>query len=414
MRIRTARCGRCGADVQLRDGAPSARCERCETQVSLQDALREEQASARRYPSETPLRVGMAGLFGGKRYQLIGRVVYSTVEEGETCFWEEFQLLAPDGDIFYLEYDEGQWKLLERFTPQNPIGPQEMASLRAGSNLRLEAGTSVVRERGKATVQSVQGELTYSIRAGDQVDYLEAAYLNRWYSVEWREEEIEFYRGKLLARKEVFHHFGLTAQISALEAGENRRRSQKYFAAVCLALSLLAFIFYGIALTGGKVISKESVDLNIVSEEGIRFGPVTLSPGMYVHRLIIYGSMQDASAWVAGVLETAGGAELVGTQRDFWDEHGYDADGAWHESDLRAQSDFVVREAQPYYVHLYVERDTPTGSFRNVGYELRGGVLHPTFFLPYGIIAFILAVVFFCVSSPETLQKLAESMDDDE
>jgi len=413
MRLRVVECNQCGSAVQLRDGASTAKCGQCNATVTLEDALRAEQRRERRHPNPTPLRIGMKGVFGGKEYQIIGRVVYSMVEEGKTYYWDEFQLLAADGDCLYLEYDEGQWKAMERFTPTHPIGPQEAFQLAEGSYLSLEGGLSTVTDIAAARVCHVQGETAYPVQASDELNYLDASTLNRFYTVEWTGDEIEFYRGRLLSEREVFHHFNLKAQIAALDATEGRRRSQKVFALVCLILAVLSFILWGISLTGGKRVSQASVPVASVPQpDGLRLGPITLDPGMHVHRLIIRGLMKDASAWVAGVLETTDGTELIGTQRDFWDESGYDSEGYWHEADLRAQTDFVVKQPNPYYIHLYAEPDTPSALSQTIGYELRGGVIYPAYFLHYGVLTLILSIIFFCVSSPEILKKVAESADD--
>lgn len=412
MRLRVVKCEKCGGTVQLRQGVSSALCQQCGATVSLAEALRAEEALARRFPNPTPLRLGMKARIKGTEYELTGRIVLGMVEEGVTYYWNEFELISADGDCLFLEYDEGRWKLMETFVPKNPLGPDEAARLRSGSRISLDDGVAIVTQISQSTVHFVQGELTYAATVGDRVRYLDAGYGNGFYTVEWSEDEIEFYRGRMLSDREVLIAFGLRKEIAALDAIGNRRRSQRMFAVVCLFLSLMAFIGWGASLGGGTVVGHGEIPLTSITADGTRFGPVNLNPG--VHRLVIHGSMTQASAWVAGVLESEDEIELVGTQRDLWDESGSDSDGPWHEWDLRSQSDFVIKQPGRYYVRLYAEPDTPYGSYGNVGYELRSGVIYPMYFLFYAIVALIVSIIVFCMSSPETLKKLAESARDDD
>jgi len=412
MRLRVVKCEKCGGTVPLRQGATSGQCQQCGATVSLAEAARAEEALARRFPNPTPLRLGMKARVKGTEYELTGRIVLGMVEEGVTYYWNEFELISADGDCLFLEYDEGRWKLMETFVPKHPIGPDEAARLRRGSRLSLEDDVTIVTEINRATVHFVQGELTYAATVGDRVTYLDAGYGNEFYTVEWSEDEIEFYRGRMLSDREVLIAFGLRKELAALEAIAHRQRSQRIFAAVCLFLSLVAFIGWGVSLGGGTVVSHGEIPLTSITADGARFGPVNLNSG--VHRLVIHASMTQASAWVAGILESEDEIELVGTQRDLWDESGYDSEGAWHEWDLRSQSDFVIKQPGRYYVRLYAEPDTPYGSYGNVGYELRRGVIYPVYLLTYAIGALIVSLIVFCISSPETLKKLAESANDDD
>jgi hypothetical protein len=413
MRLRVVRCDKCGGSVQLRQGTTSGECGQCGTAVTLVEALRAERERALEFPNPTPLRLGMKAMFHGREYELIGRLVLRTREEGTTYQWDEFELIAADGDVLFLEYDEGKWKLMVPFVPEQPIGPQEIAPLGKGSSVSLGGVNATIADKGRSEVCCVEGELTFAAKVGDSRHYLDASYLNQLYVVEWNEEEIEFYRGQLLSDREVFQAFGLREQLVALDAAGRRNQSRKIFATVCLLASVCAFIAWGIALASGKVVSQGSVPIASVPKDGVRFQPMTLQPQMRVHRLVIHGSMHEASAWVAGVLEAADGRELLGTQRSFWDESGYDSDGHWHESDLNAHTNFVATRPGPYRIHLYAEPDTPRGSYGEAGYRLLGGAIYPSYFLTYAIVTLIVAVIFFFMGSKETLKKMAESSDDD-
>jgi hypothetical protein len=411
LRLRVANCKSCGAPVRLEEDAPSVTCDRCGTVLTREDILRADAKSSRKHPNLTPVKLGMKGHFRGREYEVIGRLVLSTMEEGEKYTWTEFQLISAEGEVLYLELDEGDWKLMEPFVPLTPFDPK--AGFHGeGSQVKLEQSNAVVTGSGTATVEMVEGELTYAATIGQQRSYLDAKTLSTQYAVEWTEDELEFYRGKLLSQREVLKAFGLNEQLRALESREQQGRSQTAFAAVCLLLSIVAFVMGGVALDSGTVVSKSTVTVSSVGQEGARFGPITLDPKRRVHRLTVFGQMSESSAWVSGVLEKGEGTELIGTQGDFWDESGHDSDGYWHESDLRKSSDFVARSPGPYYLRVYAESDNPDrAAAQTAGYELRAGAVYPTYFFVFGVISLLMSFLFFMVGSREKLAKMAEEAD---
>jgi hypothetical protein len=382
--------------------------------VTLALALEAERQAARRFHNSTPLRLGMKATMRGREYELTGRIVISMMEEGVRYPWDEFLLVSSDGDCLFLEYDEGQWKLTETFVPNTPVSPQEAVKLGVQGQVNLDGVSAHITQISRATINFVEGELTWAAEAGDSVDYFDAQGFGRIYSVEWSEDEIEFYKGQFLSNREVFVAFGLKNELSALDAMERARKAQNQCAVLFLGLAIIAFIGYGYALGSGTLVNggQAQADINGIPPAGIAMGPIKLDPVGRVHRLTIHGSMNQASAWVAAVLETADGDELIGTQGDFWDETGQDSDGPWHEWDLRSQSDFVIREAGTYNIRLMTERETIGGSYQNVAYQLRSGAIYPGYFLLYGIFVLILSVLYFCIGNREKLKKMSEEADD--
>lgn len=442
MRLRTVKCPKCGGSIRFEPGVESTQCMQCGETIPLAEALRLQEESARYFPNPTPLRLGMKAMFQGVEYELIGRIVLSMTEEGEKYTWDEFELVSAEGDCIFVEYDEGQWKLMRTFVPKNPISlptePGGASSLEAlsswgsvrlpgqrqltvGSSIQLQDTPAKITQISVATIEFVQGELTWTASVGDSVHYLDAQSMRgELYAVEWSPDEIEFYVGRYLTDREVLVAFALHGQLHALENLEKKRKAQAVFATACLALAMLSFLAWAVSLRSGGLVSRHEVPIgSVIDENGFLAGPLTLDPGGRVHRLRIHGSMTQASAWFAAVLETPDGAELIGTQHDFWDESGTDSDGPWHEWDLNAQTDFVVKQPGNYYVRLYAERDiSPMGSFGNAGYEMHSRVIYPTYFLTYGIVAAMIGVLFLCLAYQKNLgkmaQQMAESSDDDD
>jgi hypothetical protein len=428
VRLRTAACPNCAAPTRLETGASTAKCPNCGNEVSLADALSVERRYAKRFPNPTPLQPGMKGQFQGKEYEIIGRVVFSMVEEGETYYWNEFQLLAPDGDVRYLEFDEGHWKISEPFIPKTPLSPSEARKLSAGDLVAPEGSPVNVTQVAQATVRHIEGELTYRAMLGDKSMYLDAGSGTRVYSMEWTEDEVSYYRGERLTERQVLVMFGRYEEIAALEAQERRLASRRRFALVCLFAGFLAFLGWINALTPGRVVGQGSAAIAQIPDDGIRFGPIPVKQTSRVHRLRVGASLREEAAWVGAAIETPAQQELFGVARDMWDESGYDSDGAWHESDLQAQTDFVPAQAGEYYVRLYSEPEGRTGtgyssspgrtftSSGSASFELQEGVLYPWYLLWYSLLAFLIGGIYLLAGSPSMRQSIGEAMqsgDDD-
>jgi hypothetical protein len=286
----------------------------------------------------------------------------------------------------------------------------------------------------QATIRLIEGELTYRAMLGDKSMYLDAGSGTRVYSMEWTEEEVSYYRGERLTERQVLTMFGLYAEIAAIEAAEKRLASRRSFAVVTLFAGFLAFLGWINALTPGRVVGRGSAAIARIPDDGIRFGPVPVKRTNRVHRLRVDASLREEAEWVGATIETPTEQELFGVARDMWDESGYDSDGAWHESDLQAQTDFVPAQAGQYFVRLYSEPEGRTGSSssgamqfsQNLGravtssgsasFELQEGVLYPWYLLWYSLIAFVVGGCYLLMGSPSMRQSLGEALtsgDDD-
>ena len=146
------------------------------------------------------------------------------------------------------------------------------------------------------------------------MQYVDAKRVSTFYSVEWTEDSIEYYRGRYLSEREVLQAFDLKDILAALDR-KHARAARGRFALVCLGVSIFAFVVWGMSFGAGKLISQNSVDVTRIGPDGVRFGPIKLDPSNRVHRLEINGQMQN-SVWISGVLETAGGDEFFNAQGD--------------------------------------------------------------------------------------------------
>jgi hypothetical protein len=359
----------------------------------------------------TPIRLGLKARLEGRDYTVAARVTKGVFEEGQHYYWDEFLLVDAQGDQAWLEHEDGAWKVMRPFMPRSPVSGPQASALPIGARLDLDGRVAFVTGKAEAIVFHIEGELPYRAAIKETSRGVDAA-LGTWqYSVEWKSDEIEFFRGRLLTQREVYEAFGLKAQLDELQGHERKRRSQNLFGALTMMLSLVALVAWAASGSSGRMVQSGSAPIVSINRDlGVRFGPFTLDPSRRVHRLSISGSMTQASAWVSGVVEAADETEMLAAQGDFWDESGSDSDGAWHESDLSTSTDFVVTQPGPVFVRIYTEPEALVGSsgsgyYGNVSFELRDGVVSARWLGWFALLGLPVALWAFAAGSKERIAK---------
>ena len=413
--VRTVQCRQCGGRTKITRGNTEAVCIHCGTQVKLSDAILFEQQMARRFPPLSPLRLGMKATYRGKEWELAGRQVCRQVDEGEVYTWEEYLLVAPDGDVLYLEYDEGKWKVSEPFTPDRVYSPAELSVFHEGSRINLDGAQRLVSDSGNYEIVFAEGDFPWMIIPGRRTNFLDSSFGSQFHCVEWTDEEMEFYRGQFVDERQIFTIFGLHHLVSRLDSRLKVLRSRQLFGAWCLALGAACGMMWISAFAAGKVVTNGSgrVDALQIGQEGQRFGPINLTKVGRVHRLELSAQMREGSVWLQAVLEDDGEQELMAADRDMWDESGTDSDGYWHESDLNASTSFVLVKPGTYYVRLYSEPETNTSGFRapaTASFRLMEDALHG---LWVGLACLFLTLAgfgFLAAGSPAAVGRVWQSM----
>jgi len=359
----------------------------------------------------------MKANYGGKEYEASGRQVMLQSDHEGAYIWEEWVLIAPDGDLLYLEFDEGKWKLSRGFVPAQPLGPDQLRLFHPGSALPIGERGALVTDVGTSRVVHAEGEFPFVTVPDRVVGFLDAAWQDRFYSVEWTEDAVECYEGRFLDARQVYVMFGLHRLVTEADRRQRVLASRKAFGAITMGLAVLSFAGWIFALSSGKPVARGTGRVNLAEAggEGKRFGPIALAGAGRVYRLQLSGSMREESNWVQAILEDEQEQELFSSERDMWDESGYD-DGPWHESDLNASRDFVVKKPGNYYVRLFSEPEPgrlPSGS-SSASFVLKEHAVHAPYFGYFGIFAFILGLGFVMAGSPGTVQKLRESAQSDD
>lgn len=393
----------------------------CGHEIRLSQAVMEEQQRGRLFPPTTPLRLGMKGQYRGREYELTGRLVLRQVADGVTYTWEEWMMVAPDGHLIYLEFDEGKWKLSEPFVPQFPLDARAITACVGGRGINLEGIPALVSDTGTMSVVHAEGEFPWLVFLGRPSQFVDATSGNIIYSIEQTPDAVEYYKGHFVDERQVFTIFGQTELLRRLDIRERVLKSRRSFGATLLGLGLVAFFLWCFALaSGGRLVpgASGSIRLNTVGDDGVKFGPFALKTVDRVYRLEISGRMREQSNWVSAVLEDEAEQELIPVDRDMWDESGYDSDGSWHESDLEASTNFVLKKPGNYFIRVYAEPEPGRQPDDNVeaSFRLREQVWYPNYVGYYTLVAMLVGIGFLMAGSPSQMksawQKMKESSDD--
>jgi len=161
----------------------------------------------------TALRIGATGNLNGIRYRVVGRVVLGMEEDGETYYWNEFNLLDDRGQnatLVYEETEEGDaWKLFMMFEPAVPLTVAEAARKRVGDIVNLDGSPAPITLRDSSRVCHIEGRAPEGVEFGDVAEYFNIDDGPRMLVASWTGREIEFYRGMNIPPDLVNSAFGL-------------------------------------------------------------------------------------------------------------------------------------------------------------------------------------------------------------
>ena len=212
------------------------------------------------FANPTSLRIGTTATLAGRQYRVAGRVVMGMDEDGETYYWNEFNLVSNAGESATLVYEEtehgGQWRLFILFEPEYAMTAADAATRRVGDRLNLDGADMRVTLVDESRVYHIEGEAPEGVEVGDVARYFNAETGSKMVVVSWTGDEVEYYHGQDLPRGAVASAFnlpresafvssGLSANISsALESDDGEYDSMPKFFVKFAALLLGVAIVY--------------------------------------------------------------------------------------------------------------------------------------------------------------------------
>lgn len=165
------------------------------------------------YENPTRLRIGMHGIFAGKDFRIVGRVVMGVEVDGENYFWNEFTLTAKTGENATLVFDESQgaeaWRLFIEFEPEYPMTAADAALKQVGDVLNLTGEDVKVTWVGSSRIYRIEGIPQKELKVGGLDNYFNAELPGKMFVVSWTSKDVEFYQGVTMSAPAVAQAFRL-------------------------------------------------------------------------------------------------------------------------------------------------------------------------------------------------------------
>jgi hypothetical protein len=169
------------------------------------------------FANPTPINVGMTGTFNSCRFRVASRVVMGMDDGGKTFYWNEFNLVAEDGQsvtlVFEVGESGGEWRSFTLFEPEFPMTATDAATRRLGDRLNLEGTDVRITLVDESRVYYIEGEAPEGVEVGDVAQYFNAQTGKDMVVVSWTGEEVEYYRGVDLASGAVAAAFNLSGRL---------------------------------------------------------------------------------------------------------------------------------------------------------------------------------------------------------
>lgn len=165
MKSRTAQCPSCGAPIEFKVSSTLvAVCEFCQSAVARADRKVEDLGKvAAIAETSSPLRRGLRGSFGSKRFSVLGRVQYAHPGGG---VWNEWYLSFPGDKWGWLAEAQGKFYLMFSRQLSSSIQLPEHDDLKVGGAVKLGKSEFTVTEKGLAKAVSAEGDIPWTFRPG--------------------------------------------------------------------------------------------------------------------------------------------------------------------------------------------------------------------------------------------------------
>ena len=171
------------------------------------------------YDNPTALRLGAQGTLDGRPFTVKGRVVLGMELDGETYYWNEFNLVDQSGGELTLVHEETEdgyvWKLFRLYEPLHVLSVSEAMAKRAGQTVNFEGRPIHITLVDQSRVYHIEGVAPEGVEVGDVANYFNADAGDRTLVASWSGDEIEFYEGRDLPEGRVERAFNLSAESAA-------------------------------------------------------------------------------------------------------------------------------------------------------------------------------------------------------
>ncbi|MCD4782541.1 MAG: DUF4178 domain-containing protein [Candidatus Eremiobacteraeota bacterium] len=367
----TVTCPSCGSQVEINDPemAKMKYCNQCGASIDLttNTAKKPFQRENQVLSPKSDLKLGSTGNINDVNYRVVGRIRYRDVRTYE--WWDEWLLLSESGQYLWMQEDDWDFTLMNKFTPQTPFDPNTV-----GQYLDIDGNHLEVEDNSSAVILFIEGELTWKADIGETIRYIDA-----WkgedtlYSCEWTDREIVYFVGKDIHVNDIYKAFKLgNPPAAALKEDKEIDWSENPFQRMvkklingpafkfCLIFGILSMITAIFVLAFGTPVY--SLSGNKVMKEGKSFiyGPYNFTKKNRVYRIDSKYRTNNNSALYCEISILSDQKDMIfGWDGDYWHESGYDSDGSWQESNSKKVTYFNLKEPGKYYFEVTPERDVP-------------------------------------------------------
>jgi hypothetical protein len=157
MSQRTAYCPNCGAPIQFRwSSAVQTTCTFCRSILVRRDVILEKVGQVADLPPDpSPIQLGTEGVYRGKNFSAIGRIIYEYDQGG----WNEWHILFDDGSSGWLS--DAQDEFAVSFLAKAPEPLPAAGDIHLGRKFRWNDAIFEVTVITLAHYKGTEGELPF-------------------------------------------------------------------------------------------------------------------------------------------------------------------------------------------------------------------------------------------------------------
>ena len=200
--ITQAQCPKCFKGVEIETQGTAANL-----QVFTKPMEAGEVSPEKHLAAIHPFKLGQRAKFDGKEFALTGHLRNETVEEGVSYFSDSFHLLSKDGEVRWLDREDGHYVLSERIGPV----PERLLSCVPKSKTTFNGRTYRFFDSGDSSVCSVQGQFTYGAKILDTSSYYDFVAPPHYLSAELTDRELEGFAGRYMPSADIAAAFQMSA-----------------------------------------------------------------------------------------------------------------------------------------------------------------------------------------------------------
>jgi hypothetical protein len=328
-------CPQCGGPLEIRapDQAQRVACPYC---GSLLDATKDLAVleALSRVTVKPRLPLGSKGRLHGAEWTLIGFLERSVTFEGVRYPWQEYLLYEPRSGFRWLVESKGHWSFVE------PISAGDVQQYGV-DRMRHDGQAFRHFQGGRARVDVVLGEFYWAVARGDEVDSQDYVCPPLMLSSEQDEDEITWSRGTYTPPAEVWKAFNLVGGppspegIAPHQPSPYAGKVKQIWLLALAAAALLVFLYIGMAMSGGKVIHKQTVlippGVQPAAPEAVLFTDRFFVQDTGNVEVMVKAPVSNTWLYLDGALinEETGAVDDFDMEVSYY--YGSDSDGAWSE-----------------------------------------------------------------------------------